>query len=466
MQVFYTVLPMKEDFKKDKFVRTVIHWVKNSRYPIRGATWDGENYTMHFEDGNRNLSFIDLPDHCTIGSRFEQTNQQGTKWTVDCILNYQDKRMVVKLDRAAVNEKTKLQKGYSMPYIVKLVIRNGWVDKDNDLDIISKPFAVTRQNHQIISKVILGQAKYMLPIVYITKTRSYDYPVDPHNLSVALQGCAHVLKEEDPLVGENLRYETDGQNPYGGYVAIYYPSESAHRNKLNPWHYKGPKDLEEDIVFHVDSYMNQQGQPDLYTFDGIYRELQRQKYGNLEKVHEDLKQETDEVYAEYDKDSQDYSRQIEKLKNQINKLESENSGLRAKLNSLNETPLLISGNKEEFFDGEARDFVLDVLNEAAKSTPDDSRRKEIIDDILEANNYDGKLANKSTRVKTAVKGYTTMTKTMRRELEDLGFTITSDGKHYKLTYYGDDRYVITMAKTGSDYRGGDNLAALINKKVF
>ena len=46
--------------------------------------------------------------------------------------------------------------------------------------------------------------------------------------------------------------------------------------------------------------------------------------------------------------------------------------------------------------------------------------------------------------------------------EALGFTITAAGKHYKVTYYGDDRYQTAISATPSDSRAGANMASIIN----
>lgn len=45
----------------------------------------------------------------------------------------------------------------------------------------------------------------------------------------------------------------------------------------------------------------------------------------------------------------------------------------------------------------------------------------------------------------------------------LGFQITDDGKHYKITYKGDSRYMVTVGETPSDNRSGSNNAGMINK---
>ena len=64
------------------------------------------------------------------------------------------------------------------------------------------------------------------------------------------------------------------------------------------------------------------------------------------------------------------------------------------------------------------------------------------------------------------KDYKTLSGIMRQELKDIGFEITDDGKHYRLTYYGDDRYKTTIAKTGRDWREGKNIAATILKNMM
>jgi hypothetical protein len=59
-----------------------------------------------------------------------------------------------------------------------------------------------------------------------------------------------------------------------------------------------------------------------------------------------------------------------------------------------------------------------------------------------------------------------MTPTIKSDLNNLGFTIDDDGKHYKLIYMQDDRYTFPLPKSGSDWRGGMNAASDISKRVF
>jgi hypothetical protein len=59
-----------------------------------------------------------------------------------------------------------------------------------------------------------------------------------------------------------------------------------------------------------------------------------------------------------------------------------------------------------------------------------------------------------------------MDKKTRKGLEDIGFSITEEGKHFKLTFRDDDRYVFALPKSGGDVRGGLNAASDISKRLF
>lgn len=59
-----------------------------------------------------------------------------------------------------------------------------------------------------------------------------------------------------------------------------------------------------------------------------------------------------------------------------------------------------------------------------------------------------------------------MSTTIRQELMDMGFTISDDGKHYKIRMNDDSRYLVTISKTASDHKTGENTAATIIRQMF
>ena len=107
-----------------------------------------------------------------------------------------------------------------------------------------------------------------------------------------------------------------------------------------------------------------------------------------------------------------------------------------------------------------------LWRKSLKAATPKTRRYDVLNDILENNAYEKIHEERETIIKNLFKNYKTLSGIMRQELKDIGFEITDDGKHYRLTYYGDDRYKTTIAKTGSDWREGKNIAATILKNMM
>ena len=128
--------------------------------------------------------------------------------------------------------------------------------------------------------------------------------------------------------------------------------------------------------------------------------------------------------------------------------------------------ILYLGEEEEFYQGEIREMILDAIAEKLKNLGEKTRRWDVLTDVLNANDYQNIRDERERTVKVLFKDYKTLSASMRQQLLELGFEITEEGKHYRLTYYGDGRYKTTIAKTGSDWREGKNIASVILKSVM
>ena len=137
--------------------------------------------------------------------------------------------------------------------------------------------------------------------------------------------------------------------------------------------------------------------------------------------------------------------------------------MRAKMNATEALPILYQGNEEDFYPDEIQDMILSILEEAFSNTERKTRRADILSDIIENNKYQHLSEKRKQKVKAIFKGYKNLSGAIKQELMELGITISEDGKHYKLTYNNDPRYMVTVGKTPSDNRAGNNNAALINK---
>ena len=192
--------------------------------------------------------------------------------------------------------------------------------------------------------------------------------------------------------------------------------------------------------------------------------------GNIGKMQqkalEDAKMEADRILDGFEEDMRKLQDQIEQLSRENDALTSEIYGLRSKMNSIDRKPIIFLGDEDEFYTGEIKEMILDAIEDALKRVTNKTRRFDVLNDILEKNMYEKIRAERERVIKNMFKDYKTLSATLRQELKDLGFEITEDGKHYRLTYYGDDRYKTTIAKTGSDWREGKNIAATILKNMM
>ncbi len=114
--------------------------------------------------------------------------------------------------------------------------------------------------------------------------------------------------------------------------------------------------------------------------------------------------------------------------------------------------------------------MLAVLDQALSNMNTDTqtvmRRRDVVVDILKNNDYQHISEKRTEEIKRLLKNYDGMPARLRAELERFGFVITEDGKHYKLTYFGDGRYQTTFSKTPSDVRTGKNSAQEILRKML
>lgn len=185
-----------------------------------------------------------------------------------------------------------------------------------------------------------------------------------------------------------------------------------------------------------------------------------------QKAIENAKAEADKILDGFEEDMLKLQEQVEQLSRANDALTSENYGLRAKINSIDRVPVIFLGDEDEFYPGEIKEMILDVLDESLKTATQKTRRYDVLNDILEKNGYERVHDERERMIKNMFKDYKTLSGIMRQELKEIGFEITEDGKHYRLTYYGDDRYKTTIAKTGSDYREGKNIATTILRNMM
>lgn len=476
MLLFSTILEINDTMTKNDFIQLVLEWNQKSPHPeniIQGIEWHGERNVRYGTD----LLWLAIEEYRNqniIAVRYEQTEADGVVWDTDYIMNFNDMKMSIQLDRSYLEEALTVDPSFSTPYFITLLIEHGYLSDDGNLPILQKPIFVKSDNLDLLTDVINGNAKYRLPVVYISKTYFGKDPVDIWRLAIRLKGVAHVLVEEGTYLNPRIRQLCNDNNEFYGAIGIYFPNAAYGHRKYMYRAYDGADlVLSEKVIRSIIQYSNAQLIDTLYTWQGVDNALLRDRLNSKGLELLEAKSEKDRVAAEADELIESVDEDIQKLKKQVEDLTRanealtyENQGLRAKMSRTDKTPILFLGEEEEFFQDEIRAILLDALESALPNYDAQLRRKAVLQDIIACNACKRKAGERGEQIKNLLKGYKTMSGSIKRTLQDMGFTLTEEGKHCKLTYYGDGRYMATLAKTPGDTRSGMNIALEIIKTMF
>lgn len=476
MLLFSTILEIKDSVTPENFIRLVLKWNETGSHienRVPGIDWHGE-HTARYGTDNLWLEFVELPEKGIIAVRHEKITQDGVAWDSDFVINFTEKCIVVRLDRTYNEDALIMDAAFSTPHFITLLIEAGFLKDDLDLPVLRTPVSVTDDDTDLYQGIFKDNKPYRLPIVFVSKSSENADPLSTAWLASRLKGAAHVLVEESRERCRGIRDRLIKSDDLYGAVRIRYPSETTGKKNFYYRSATGDRDVRlEKIIRNVIQYGIAQRIDRLYTWQGVVGEALNEQLKHqvairmtAERDRQQAEAEVDKVYEEFDEDLKALQEKVEELTRANEALQYENQGLRAKYAATAATPIIYLGDEEDFYQGEIRDMVLGTLDEALSATEKATRKADVLEDILENNPYYHLSEERKQRIKSLFKGYKNLTGAMRQELLSLGFEITEAGKHYKITYRGDQRYMVTVGKTPSDNRSGSNNAAMISKTML
>ena len=501
MLLFSTILEIENKLTKDDFIRLVIEWNQNGHPSsvIADIEWNGER-NIRFEDANKWLEIQEYRNKNIIAVRYEKREEDGAVWDTDYIMNFSSMKMAVRLDRSYMEESLTVDAKFYTPFFISLLIDRGYIKKDGNLEIRRRPLMITDENLDLLVNVINGKSKYRLPVVIITKTFYDEDPVDVAKLSKELKGVAHVFVQETNCTNPKIKEMCDGRNEYYGAIGIYHPNPViGHRRYLYRMSEGIDTILSEKVTKTVMQYSNTQLVGPLFTWFGVNNailqdrltskraenaeaeagrrmamyellmlksDLDQKKESMRQQALEEAKAEADAILDGFEADLQKKDSEIERLTGELEKKERELSWLKAKMDSMTQVPIIYAGDEDDFYPGEAKDFVLSAVRRDLAKTEQRTRRHDVLQDVLDANGYEGINEQRAAEAKRLLRNYSRMTPKIRKGLEDIGF-IFDKSDHQKIKYYGDDRYTVIYASTSSDKGcGGENNVHTTIKKAF
>lgn len=458
-------LPVNGFLTTEIFVDLVIEWILQSRnYRFDDIVWNGE---IEFsQQGNRGevlqIELFEEGRLCAV--HFKATDNRHVEWTTDYVLDLDCGILAFQLYREVSSDTEYVHPAYDLPVLIQKVIDSGYFRSVNGINISDKPIFIYEDNLDLVKGLILDEISFELPVVYMSCITDGHCMVNPYTVAKKLKGVALVLVETSRNVSFLLREQTKGSNPYSGAIEIYY---SRNRRRFLPSELTGT--LSNKITTVRDSVFNHLLQTkieDRYSWSQLQSNKLRQQLTSAKSKAETDSRNYGELESMYEALLAEKDQQIQTLAGQLNSSNASKEQLEAQLAMVGEVPVLVMGNETDLYPSEQKAILLDVLTKALANVPQDSRRAHIIESILVANVCDVDLELKRTKLKNCLHGYTKMTPATKRTLEELGFKIIADNKHFKLIFCEDSRYSGTLSKSGSDHRGGDNTAHDLLRIIF
>ena len=511
MILFSTTLDTTERLTKDSFIKLLFKSIRESPYEeniIPNLEWHGER-SAFFGNEDLSLSIEDYRKENIVAARYEKRQEDGAVWDTDYVFDVGSSKLAIRLERSYSEDALKRDGNFSTPYFIKYLIDAGAIAADGDLEIDYVPLIMDEETERMIEAVRSGNAEHRLPIILITAVNHAEELGDIKHLAHNLKGVAHViLKQEEKF--ESVAFEdtenaeavegAEGEGDAEKKLAkpsctaeIFYPNNALKSQAFTHNQNSISDAFRLRIVNETIRYTNAQLVEDRLTWSGVKslilsEAMERVRAEMLKKDEEkraaeeaasqiretmdeevakhkeaavkEAKAEAREIIGAFDEEWNKLNEQFENMRKDYARVTAENQGLTAKLYAQGSTPIIYEGKEEDLYPGEIRDLVMSILEMAlASGRIKGSRALDIINDVLESNESGHSNLEKTEAVVNLLNTYNRMEGPVRQELQDIGFEINEEGKHYKLKFYGDGRYTTTIAKTPSGgTRGAQNAA--------
>ncbi len=470
MLVYNTLFPVRQEADISELVSIANTWIIGSPYsniPEEEIEINSHSLEWKYETDSRTLEFIrgGTEGYEAFGVRYSMLENQ-IRWVTDVVGSKDAENFLVSIqvshDTANPGEKIPSSK---KPYIIRQFLGSVGGGEDGSLEVKDTPHYLDMSEIDLAADLMKGWSGLALPVIYVSSTSTNKHFVDVKKLAKWYSGMAHIVVEPNREFSFRLMQEVSNRNAYAGALGIYWPNDAG-SNILLPRvsQYEVPR-FEKEISKALTNGLN------------ALRPPRRCTWGNLQEISarrriEELKREGSAEIGEYiqafDTEIRSKTEEIEAANREIFWLKSELGKLRSSSIAVEGDPVLVRGVELDLYENEYRELLLRILAECASQSisNNDTRREHILKDVLSANSSNGSIEEKINKVGSVMKSYKKMDAATRQVLEEVGFEIKGDGKHYKAIFGGNKRYIVTFPKTSSDHRAGRNVIAKIRKLLF
>lgn len=498
MITYSTVLPTTAELTREVFLRNILASMGTVQLNRVLAELPATGIKKLLQDGSRRKLEIATDKESAITAiRSEKPEPAGYTLSREYVLN--EKAHIISVQTSIKNYVSGAipsdQSKQKIPKSLYRMIDAGLIAEDSKLPVTPEPLLLDSERLTHISSILEGTEKSTLPLVCIIPSVFGRYPVSPEKVAKKLTGLAHVLVWEGRKAPHRVEAKGLKFNNCRGSVWLVDPD----RQSISETVFTAKKDgrfnqlhravlaynathriartpsfgqihdaiLQEQVVRNEAACREAQISQGLTELkhNQLLQHLDEETKRINDEAMEKALQEAEQIVSSYEEDIEELRNDLYEKNLFLQGLEVENQRLRSHLDQ-GRIPVIYFGQEKEFYLGEIQDLLLSTLEDALEDVPERSRKRDVIIDILNSNNYRHITKDRNEQVKHLLKGYDGMSSKVRHGLEELGFLVEETNKHCKISYHGDNRYMVVFGSTPSDVRSGKNNAATLARMAY
>ncbi|MCC7600992.1 hypothetical protein IGS61_26130 [Janthinobacterium sp. FW305-129] len=347
------------------------------------------------------------------------------------------------------------------PVLLRVLLEELGCGVDGEFKVADTPVVFTSSEIDLAASCVRGETYSYMPIIYVSAPFHGPYLVDPNALAALLTGMAHVVVEPNRDFSLGLMALTQRKNVYGGTIALYWPEGGGKRSFFASGAVSAGSI--EQLIFDELRLSLINRRPMVRCTLAAIKELKSRRLINCLK--DEGSKETQNYVDLYEDELRSKDAGLQAAESEIIRLKAEVRRY-AMQDRGGDGITLDTGGECDLYEGEILDSIMEALESGIGRVTPDGRRQHILQALVSANVIGAERVRNREKIKTLLRGYQSMDARTKRDLEQIGFSISEDGKHCKLVYQNDSRYTFILPKSGSDYRGGLNAAGDICRLLF
>lgn len=466
MLFFATEFPIAATCRTRAFIEAVRFWLLHSPHTsfaaedLRDVPFSGPWSVIKPNERFDALLFADADEEAAAIRHSKVDGDINWETTAVFSATAENAWVSVRTSRESNHPATRLPPA-KKPRLIRTLLERLGGASDGQLPVAGEAYRLTNNEIELAANLVKGEAGCHLPVVYISCGFNGKHAIDINSVAYDLAGMAHVVSEPNRPFSQRLQIEVNSENVYGGAIGIYWPNGQGRRFFLNQ-SLKDARTIKREIAEEIRTALLNRRPMVRCTWSSVEESFSRLTYKALK---ESGSNEIDRYTEAFDSELKAKQELIQDAEREISRLQAEVRKLESNVSSTTGITLQL-GKEQDFFPNEIQQVVRDAIDGAQEHVPNDSRRAHILHAIVENTPRTDAAKEYKEILKETLRAYRTMDGKTRKVLENMGFSISEEGKHYKLVFQNDDRYTFTLSKSGSDHRGGLNAASDIAKRLF